>query len=136
MVLETRRRSLTTCLLLAGICLTGDGSYLFSQPSVVHWMARRYQTPFLQVIYDNGGWKSPKLSMLALHPDGRAAKARDLGVGFEPVPDHAGIAAAAGGAYARVVAHPGELESALEAAMDVVRRDRRCAVLDVKLPPL
>jgi acetolactate synthase-1/2/3 large subunit len=99
-------------------------------------MARRYQTPFLQVIYDNGGWKAPKLSMLTLHPDGRAAKARDLGLGFEPAPDHAGIAAAAGGAYARVVAHPGELESALEAAMDAVRRDRRCAVLDVKLPPL
>jgi len=118
------------------MCLTGDGSYLFSQPSVVHWMARRYQTPFLQVIYNNGGWKAPKLSLLSLHPDGRAAKARDLGVGFEPAPDHAGIAAAAGGAYARTVVHAGELESALDAAIEAVRRDRRCAVLDVKLPPL
>src|SRR6185437_6718096 len=52
------------------VCLTGDGSYMFSQPSTVHWMARHYRTPFLQVIYNNGGWRAPKLSTLALHPQG------------------------------------------------------------------
>ena len=74
------------------------------------WMARRYATPFLQVIYNNGGWKSPKLSTLALHPDGHASQAADLGLGFEPAPDHGGIAAAAGGAFARKVMRAGELE--------------------------
>jgi acetolactate synthase-1/2/3 large subunit len=118
------------------ISLTGDGSYLFSIPSVVHWMARRYDTPFLQIIYDNGGWKSPRLSMLALHPAGHGSKAEDVGVRFTPPPDHAAIAAAAGGAFARTVSHAGELEAALEAALDAVHRERRAAVLDVKLPPL
>jgi acetolactate synthase-1/2/3 large subunit len=118
------------------ISLCGDGSYLFSVPSVVHWMARRYDTPFLQIIYDNGGWKSPLLSMLALHPDGHGAKADDIGVRFAPAPDHAGIAAAAGGAFARTISHAGELEGALHAALDAVRRERRCAVLDVKLAQL
>ncbi|HET7500866.1 MAG TPA: thiamine pyrophosphate-requiring protein [Kofleriaceae bacterium] len=118
------------------IALTGDGSYLFSIPSAVHWMARRYQTPFLQIIYDNAGWKSPKLSMLALHPGGHGSRAADLGVGFAPAPDHAGIAAAAGGAFARQVTRAGELDDALDAALDAVRGERRCAVLDVKLPPL
>jgi acetolactate synthase-1/2/3 large subunit len=118
------------------MALTGDGSYMFSTPSAVHWMARRYQTPFLQVVYNNGGWKSPKLSMLALHPTGHASQAADIGVGFAPVPDYAGIAAAAGGALARTVTRADELEGALDAAMDAVRRERRCAVLDVKLPPL
>ncbi|HEY0479908.1 MAG TPA: thiamine pyrophosphate-requiring protein [Kofleriaceae bacterium] len=118
------------------ISLTGDGSYLFSMPSVVHWMARRYDAPFLQVIYDNGGWKSPRLSTLALHPDGHAAAAADLGVRFAPAPDHAGIAAAAGGAFARVVHRADELDAALDAALDAVRRERRAAVLDVKLAQL
>jgi acetolactate synthase-1/2/3 large subunit len=118
------------------VSLTGDGSYLFSMPSVVHWMARRYQTPFLQVIYNNGGWKSPKLSTLALHPTGYASKAEDIGVRFEPVPDHAGIAAAAGGAFARTVTQAAELEAALDAGLDAVRRERRCAVIDVVLPRL
>ncbi len=41
------------------VALTGDGSYMFSQPSTVHWMARRYRTPFLQIVYNNRGWKAP-----------------------------------------------------------------------------
>ena len=43
------------------VALNGDGSYLFSQPATVHWMARRYATPFLQVVYNNGGWKAPRV---------------------------------------------------------------------------
>jgi acetolactate synthase-1/2/3 large subunit len=118
------------------IALTGDGSYMLSMPSAVHWMVRRYATPFLQVIYNNGGWKSPKLSMLALHPAGHASRAADIGVGFAPAPDYAAIAAAAGRALARTVTRADELDDALAAAMDAVRRERRCAIVDVKLPPL
>jgi acetolactate synthase-1/2/3 large subunit len=116
--------------------LIGDGSYFFSQPSAVHWMARRYKTPFLQVIYNNGGWRAPKVSMLAIHPDSHASKAADIGVSFDPPPDYAGIAAAAGGAFARCVRDPQELIPALEAGFKAVREERRCAVIDVYLPHL
>jgi acetolactate synthase I/II/III large subunit len=118
------------------ISLTGDGSYLFSIPSVVHWMARRYRTPFLQVVYNNGGWKAPKFSTLAIHPSGHASRAEELGVSFAPPPDHAGIAAAAGGAFARTVRRRDELDGALDEAMRCVKIERRAAVLDVLLPPL
>jgi acetolactate synthase I/II/III large subunit len=68
--------------------LTGDGSYMFSVPSTVHWMARRFETPFLTVVYNNRGWRAPKFSMLAVHPEGVAAKAaargEDIGVAFDP----------------------------------------------------
>jgi len=118
------------------VCLTGDGSYMFSQPSTVHWMARHYRTPFLQVIYNNGGWRAPKLSTLALHPQGYASKAEDVGVSFDPAPDYSAIAAAAGGAFACIVRTPEELPAALEAAFRVVREEKRCAVLDVALTHL
>jgi acetolactate synthase-1/2/3 large subunit len=122
------------------ICLTGDGSYMFSVPSSVHWIARRYQTPFLQIIYNNRGWKAPKFSTLAIHPDGYAARAarrdEDIGVSFDPPPDYSGIAAASGGAFARVVRRPEELNPALAEAMNAVRRERRCAVVDVWLAHL
>jgi acetolactate synthase I/II/III large subunit len=118
------------------VALTGDGSYMFSQPSTVHWMARRYQTPFLQVVYNNRGWKAPKYSTLAVHPDGYASRADDIGVGFDPPPDHAGIAVAAGGAYGRTIRDPRELEDGIAEALRAVRQERRCAVLDVWLPPL
>jgi acetolactate synthase I/II/III large subunit len=118
------------------MALTGDGSYMFSIPSTVHWMARHYRTPFLQVVYNNRGWKSPKLSALAVHPDGFASRANEIGVTFDPPPDYAGIAVASGGAFAKTIRRPEELEDALNQAMDAVRRERRCAVLDVWLPHL
>lgn len=118
------------------VALSGDGSYMFSIPSSVHWMARRYATPFLQIIYNNGGWKSPKLSLLAVHPSGHGSRAGDIGVSFAEAPDYIGIAAAAGGAFGRRVRRPEELDSALDAALDAVRVERRAAVLDVELPSL
>jgi acetolactate synthase-1/2/3 large subunit len=118
------------------VALTGDGSYMFSVPSTVHWMARRYRTPFLQVVYNNGGWKAPKFSTLAVHPDGYASRAADIDVGFDPPPDYAGIAVAAGGAYGRTVRCPEELEDCIASALRAVNEEERCAVLDVVLPPL
>jgi acetolactate synthase-1/2/3 large subunit len=115
---------------------TGDGSYMFSIPSTVHWMARQYSTPFLTVIYNNRGWKAPKFSTLALHPDGYASRANDIGVAFDPPPDYSAIAAAAGGAFARKIDRAEDVEAAIAEAVGVVREGKRAAVLDVWLPHL
>ncbi len=115
------------------VAITGDGSYLFSVPATVHWMARRYQTPFLQIVLNNGGWRAPRFSTLAVHPDGYASQSDDIGVSFDPPPDYAGIAVAAGGAFARAVQHTEDLPGALQAAFDAVQHEGRCAVLDVWL---
>jgi acetolactate synthase-1/2/3 large subunit len=118
------------------VSLTGDGSYMFSVPSSVHWIARRYTTPFLQIVYNNGGWRAPRFSTLGVHPDGFASREADLGISFEPAPDYSGIAAAAGGAFARIVRNADELPDALDAAIRAVTVEGRCAVLDVVLADL
>ena len=118
------------------VALTGDGSYMFSVPSTVHWMARQYKTPFLTVVYNNRGWKAPKFSALAVHPDGYAARANEIDVSFDPPPDYAGIAAAAGGAFARTVKTVADVEPAIAAALAAVRDEKRAAVLDVWLERL
>jgi acetolactate synthase-1/2/3 large subunit len=115
------------------VVFTGDGSFMFSVPSSVHWMARRYETPFVQIIFNNRGWKSPKLSALAVHPHGFAAHANQLDTSFEPAPDYAGIAAASGGAWGRQLRDPSEVDAALREALRVVREEKRCAVLDIWL---
>jgi acetolactate synthase-1/2/3 large subunit len=114
---------------------TGDGTYMFSIPATVHWIARRYRTPFLQVIFNNQGWRAPKFSTLGVHPDGFASRAPDLDIRFEPPPDYSGIAAAAGGAHAEIVRKPGELAPALQRSLQAIR-DGRCAVIDAWLPRL
>jgi len=116
------------------VCLVGDGSYLFGVPSSAQWVARRYRTPALTVIYDNHGWRAPKQSTMALHADGAAARGADFNVSFEPAADLAGIARAAGAAHARAVADPAELPSALKEALAAVH-DGTSAVLSVQLPP-
>jgi acetolactate synthase-1/2/3 large subunit len=118
------------------VAVTGDGSYMFSVPSSVHWIARQYRTPFVQIIYNNRGWRSPKISALAVHPEGYASRASNIGVTFDPPPDYGGIAAAAGGAWAKIVREPDQLDGALAEAFRVVEQEKRCAVLDVWLPPL
>jgi len=115
------------------VAMTGDGSYMFSVPSSVHWMARKYETPFLQIVFNNRGWNAPRFSALSVHPDGYASRANDLDLSFDPSPDYAGIAAAAGGAYARKVERVEEVEEAIAEAFDIVRNQKRAAVLDVWL---
>lgn len=117
------------------IAIGGDGCFLFSAPSSVFWMARRYDTPFLQIVLNNGGWCAPRFSTLAVHPDGYAARTRDLDLGFDPAPDYGGIAEASGGAKSIAVRKPSEVEAAIREALRVVREDRRCALLDVTVPP-
>jgi acetolactate synthase-1/2/3 large subunit len=118
------------------VVLSGDGSYMFSTPSTVHWMARRYRTPFLQVVFNNRGWKAPRFSTLAVHPDGFASRAKDLDLSFDPPPDYSGIAAAAGGAFARVIKRPEDVEAGVADGLRAVLDEQRCAVLDVWLAHL
>lgn len=115
--------------------LTGDGSYLFSLPATVHWMARRYRTPFLHVVYNNTGWRAPRFSTIGVHPEGLAARGDDIDTSFAPAPDHAGIAAAAGGAHPETVRSASEVKPALERAMRAIRDEGRAAVIDAILAP-
>ncbi|PXY23673.1 acetolactate synthase [Prauserella coralliicola] len=115
------------------VSLIGDGSYLFGVPSSAQWVARRYGTPSLTVIFDNRGWKAPKMSTLGVYPDGVAAQRSDFPVGFEPEADLPGIAEAAGGAWGRTVRAASELKGVLAEALGVVRSGRS-AVVSVHVP--
>ena len=113
------------------VCLVGDGSFLFGVPSSAQWVARRYGTPALTVIYDNRGWAAPKFSTLQVHPDGAAAAAEDFDVSFEPEVDLPGVARAAGGLRGHGVrsrrASPGAEGRAGRRARRPFRRSQRAA---------
>lgn len=78
------------------VSLTGDGTYLFSLPSSVHWLSRRYKAPFLTVIYNNQGWNATKNNLLRLYPEGIANRDDRYWVNFDQPADLAKIAEAAG----------------------------------------
>jgi acetolactate synthase-1/2/3 large subunit len=115
------------------VSLVGDGSFLFSVPSSALWVQRRYGTPALTVIYDNGGWAGPKFSTLMVHPDGAAARADDFHASLEPEADLPGVALAAGAGFGATVSDPGELPQVLKDALATVHSGRS-AVVSVRLP--
>lgn len=117
------------------ISITGDGSFMFSLPETVHWMARRYNAPFLTIILNNRGWKSPMLSTLAVYEEGHSSKVTsdDLNVTLDPPCNHAQVAVASGAGFGATVKEVDELDAALTKALETVRGGR-AAVVDVHLP--
>jgi acetolactate synthase-1/2/3 large subunit len=116
------------------VSLVGDGSYLFGVPSSAQWMARRYEAASLTVIFDNQGWKAPSLSAMAVHPAGNVAGG-GFAASFQPGADLAGVAAAAGGAYARTVTAADLLPVTLRRALEHVRSGQS-AVISVRMAPV
>lgn len=116
--------------------IVGDGTFMFSVPGSVYWIAQRYDIPILTVVLNNKGWNAPRRSMLLVHPHGEGSKVdnKALNISFEPTPDYAGIAKAATGghAWAGSVSTVAELLEELPKAVKAVKGGR-CAVLEVKL---
>lgn len=117
------------------IALVGDGCYLFGVPSSAYWVSSTYQAPYLTVIYNNGGWLSPKASTLGVHPEGSAKRNDTYWVTIGAGARLADIAAAAGGAEAFRVSEPADLMETLHRALRTVR-DGRSAVVDVSITPI
>ncbi|KIX05213.1 uncharacterized protein Z518_06085 [Rhinocladiella mackenziei CBS 650.93] len=116
--------------------IVGDGTYMFSVPGSVYWIAQRYSIPILTIVLNNKGWNAPRRSMLLVHPHGEGSKVdnKTLNISFEPTPDYPGIAKAATGghAWAGTVSTVAELLEQLPQAVEAVK-DGRCAVLEVKI---
>ncbi|KAI9710894.1 MAG: hypothetical protein M1828_002005 [Chrysothrix sp. TS-e1954] len=124
------------------ICqIVGDGTYLFSVPSSVHWIAARYNLPTLTIILNNKGWNAPRKSAMLVHPEGHASKAtnEELNISFAPSPDYAGIARAAGaggfngkGLWAERVYKAEEVDAVIMKAVEMVKGGR-AAVVEAQL---
>ncbi len=118
--------------------IVGDGTFLFSVPGCVFWIASRYRIPVLTIVLNNKGWNAPRRSLELVHPHGLGSKVSNevLNISFAPTPDYAGIAsAAAGGAahcYAAHVSDARELERILKEAVAAVMQGRS-AVVDAQM---
>ena len=113
------------------VCAVGDGSHVFGVPTSTHHTARACDLPVLFVVYDNAGWERTRQATLEHAPDGWAARNPSMPLcDLAPSPAYDRICEANGG-YGERVDDPAELPAALARALDVVRRERRQALLDV-----
>ena len=113
------------------VCAVGDGSHVFGVPTSTHHTARACDLPVLFVVYNNAGWERTRQATLEHAPDGWAARNPSMPLcDLAPPPAYDRICEANGG-YGERVDDPAELPAALARALDVVRRERRQALLDV-----
>ncbi|WAO91411.1 Pyruvate decarboxylase [Fusarium falciforme] len=113
--------------------IVGDGTFLFSQMESAFWISKRYDIPFLLIVLNNGGWNAPKVSALLVHKDGLSSRhdRKDLNLSFEPSPDYAGIAAAAGNSYGALIETEDQVEPVLKEAVNTVQSGKS-AVVEVR----
>jgi len=114
------------------VCFTGDGSFFFINPSSVYWCARRYQAPFLTIVFNNQGWNATQQNFKRIHGAHSPMEIGDC-VSLAPTADFAGIAQAAGGTLALTVETADELPGMLAQALRATRAGQ-CAVVEVRLP--
>jgi acetolactate synthase I/II/III large subunit len=115
------------------IATVGDGAYMFTNPTVCHWVADAFRLPVLTVIFNNSRYGAVRGATLSMFKDSVAGEndGRFL-ADLDPSPDFAGIARAQG-AHGERVERPDELERALADAKHAVLGGRP-ALLDVICP--
>jgi acetolactate synthase-1/2/3 large subunit len=102
------------------ICLVGDGSYMFGNPTPAHYVAAAMKLPTLTVILNNRMWGAVRRATLAVYPNGAAAQTNDSAFTYlEPSPDYEMIVRASGG-HGEKATTAAELPAALDRALHAV----------------
>ena len=85
-------------------------------------------------MFDNQGWQAVRMATLAIYPQGEAAQSSEMPLtSLAPSPDYSKVIAASGG-HGERVDDPAGFPAAIERALDVVRRERRQALVQVRIP--
>jgi acetolactate synthase-1/2/3 large subunit len=117
------------------IATVGDGSYMFANPVVCHQVAAALELPLLTVVFNNGRWNAVRRSTLDIFPDGAAAQEVVMPVtSLEPAPDYC-LVAQASGAWTVRVENGADLPGVLDAAVQVIRGERRQALIEIRTTP-
>jgi acetolactate synthase-1/2/3 large subunit len=116
------------------VATLGDGTYMFSNPTVGHWVAAKHELPILIIVFNNSRYGAVRRATLSMFKDGTAGEndgrtLADLG----PSPAYE-VMAQAQGAYSERVEKPADLPDALTRARDAVVSGRRQALLNVITP--
>lgn len=112
--------------------IQGDGDFMYTPQAL--WTAARERVPLLLVVDDNRGYHRDRLHQIEIATErgmqySGHASGVDLG---EPDIDFVGLAAAQGVEPIGSTSEPGELESLLQRAADVVANESRPAIVSVR----
>jgi acetolactate synthase-1/2/3 large subunit len=116
------------------VATLGDGAYMFSNPTVGHWVSQVHNLPILTIVFNNSRYGAVRNSTMAMFKDGVAGELNgQVLADLSPAPPYDEMARAQG-AHAERVEKPADLPAALERARDAVVKDKRQALVNVITP--
>jgi acetolactate synthase I/II/III large subunit len=113
------------------VAVLGDGTYMFSNPMVAHWVADVHKAPVLTVILNNSLYGAVRSATLSMFNDGVAGEEDGRFMAdLHPSPAYE-LALKAHDGHAERVERPADLPAALRRARDAVVNERRQALVNV-----
>jgi acetolactate synthase-1/2/3 large subunit len=114
------------------VLASGDGYFAFGTPEIALWASRFHKAPFLSVVFVNGTYSTGTSGLRGAYPEGFGVRGGYVGGTFDPPPDYAKLAEAAGG-YGEYVTETEQVGPALRRGLDRVH-DGLPAVIAVRVP--
>jgi acetolactate synthase-1/2/3 large subunit len=116
------------------VAAVGDGAYMFTNPTVCHWVGGAFDLPVLTIICNNSLYAAVRGATQSMFKDGAAGADDCRGLAnLGPSPPFEQLAQAQG-AHAERVERPDELAGALARARDAVVKEGRQALVNVICP--
>jgi acetolactate synthase-1/2/3 large subunit len=115
------------------VLASGDGYFAFGSPLAALWAAAHHKAPYLSVVFVNASYSTGTTGLKKLYPEGVAVTTGNYDGGtFDPPPDFARLAEAAGG-FGRCVTETDQVGPAIEEGLRQVRAGHP-AVIAVRVP--
>lgn len=112
---------------------TGDGSYMFGNPTAAHQVCEALGLPVIFLVLNNEEWGAVRLSVEGLYKGGMAAKSNDVPLtSLRPSPDFT-LTAQASRAYTETVTRGEDLPAALKRAIAVATDEKRQVLLNIAI---
>ena len=116
------------------VATLGDGSYMFANPMVGHWVSAVQNLPILTIVFNNSRYGAVRRATLSMFKDGVAGETDGrILADLDPSPPFEEMARAQG-AHAERVEKPTDLPEAIARARNAVINEKRQAMLNVITP--
>ena len=113
------------------ICCVGDGSYIFGSGTAGHIVSDAQGLPILTIVWNNGIWNAVQSATRGTYADGYAVQTNNFAITTLSQSFQYELICQAAGGYGERVEDPAEVPAALERALNVVRNEKRQALLNI-----
>jgi len=116
------------------VATLGDGTYMFTNPTVSHWVGARHELPVLTIIFNNSRYGAVRRATLSMFKDGVSGEddGRFL-ADLDPSPPYEEFVRSQGG-FGERVEKPQDLPGVLARARDAVMKNKQQALVNIITP--